>query len=52
MKRKDTTLGGSAEECFMPKRSTYEDRPVKRCDIESGVSIGDTSSSNSRVPKD
>jgi hypothetical protein len=52
MKRKETTPGGSAKECVVPERSTDEDRPTKRCDIESRVSSGDTSSSGSRGPKD
>jgi hypothetical protein len=42
MKRKETTPRGSVEECVLPERSTYEDRPTKRCDIESRVSNGDT----------
>jgi hypothetical protein len=39
-------------ECVVPERSTYEDRLMKRHNIESRVSSGDTSSSGSRGPED
>jgi hypothetical protein len=48
MKRKETTLGGSVEECIVPERIIDEDRLVNRGDIESRVSSGDTNSSGSR----
>jgi hypothetical protein len=48
MKRMETTPGGSARECVMLERITYEDRPTKRRGIESRVSNGDTNSSSGR----
>jgi hypothetical protein len=48
MKRKETTPGGSVDVCVVLERRTYEDRPAKRCNIESRVSNGDTISSSSR----
>ena len=47
MKRKETAPGGSAGECDILERITYEDRPVKRHDIRSRVSSEDTKNSGS-----
>jgi hypothetical protein len=52
MKRKETAPGGSAEESVVPKRSTNEDRLVKRHEMMSRVSSEDTRSSGNRVQED
>jgi hypothetical protein len=41
--------GGSVEGCGVPEWCTGEDRPMKRCTIESRVSNGDASSG--RIPR-
>ena len=40
MKRKETALGGSAEECDVPRRRIGEVRPTKRSNAELGCLEG------------
>jgi hypothetical protein len=51
MKRKETTPGGSVEECVVPERSTDEDRPVKSVTLRVGYLVEIPSSSGSRGPR-
>jgi hypothetical protein len=52
MKRKEPTPRGSARECVVLERRIDEYRSMKRRDIESRVSSGDTCSSGSRGLED
>jgi hypothetical protein len=48
MKRNETKPIWCAGESSMPKRSTYEERSLKRCDIRGKLSREDIRSSGSR----
>jgi hypothetical protein len=52
MKRNESALGGAVKEFVVPERSTNDDRPMKRCGMESRVSSEDITSISSKGLED